>query len=158
MKKWFLPFIVASLVSCDEMNVHKTTSEQIYVEEKKQINWKEVDEYPSFEECKEERGKCAAKCCFEKKISEAIYKQLARYEWEIEEKVSDTVMLELFISEKGVPRIQKLEVDSSLVAQIPDIKEKLQNSIDSLPQIQPASKRGIPVSTIFKLPIIVVSE
>ena len=48
-----------------------------------------------------------------------------------------------------------MEVDSLTNQEIPNIKVLLAKSIDSLPKIFPAIKRGQQVKTEFKLPIII---
>ncbi|MCB0435335.1 MAG: hypothetical protein KDD08_04645, partial [Mangrovimonas sp.] len=70
-----------------------------------------------------------------------------------------TIFLEFKIDEKGLLSLTKTEIDSLILAEIPEIQNYLYRSIDSLPQIYPALKRGQQVTTKFKMPLIVkVSE
>ena len=63
------------------------------------------------------------------------------------------------ISAKGKLEITKAEIDTLVLNQIPDLENLVLKSIDSLPQIYPAIKRGQPVTSVFTLPLIVkVSE
>lgn len=146
------------MVSCQEWNPKKVSSEEIYSEERKRINWREVDEYPVFEDCQTYTDKEAAKCCFEKKVAEYIYTSFGKQEFEVTETLNDTLLLYLAISETGNPQIDSLVADSLVKSQIPNLEELLQQSVDSLPKIYPASKRGIPVETVFKLPILISVE
>jgi hypothetical protein len=47
------------------------------------------------------------------------------------------------------------KIDSVTLHEIPNIKELLKNSLDSLPEIYPAIKRGQQVKTAFTLPVII---
>ena len=67
-------------------------------------------------------------------------------------------MLHLIVSDEGAPRIDSVEIDSMVTHHLPKIRTWIQESVDSLPKIYPASKRGIPVATNFKLPIVIEAE
>lgn len=153
MKKMIPYIFLIFLVSCENFHVEKVSSEEVYHEEVKQIDWKSIDEYPSFESCKN-----ATKNCFEKTLSNIFYSHLASKKIEVEEALQDTLLITLSVSEKGTVQIESIEQDSLTQQQLPLVQEWLQQSVDSLPTIHPAHKRGIPVGTIFKLPIIISAE
>ncbi|MFD1094877.1 hypothetical protein [Salegentibacter chungangensis] len=157
MKKILLPVLVLLLASCN-FETKKISSEEVFDQESKSLNWKEVDEYPAFEDCKNETELPAAKDCFATKVAENIYAYLAAQQPVVTESIDDTLYLYLEISKEGRPVIDSVKVDSTVTRQLPDIKIWLKQSIDSLPKIYPASKRGIPVSTVFKMPIVIKAE
>ena len=74
------------------------------------------------------------------------------------ESINDTLYIYLEITKEGEPQIDSVKVDTTVTYQLPDIEDWLRQSIDSLPKIYPASKRGIPVSTVFKMPVVVKAE
>ncbi|HSP82909.1 MAG TPA: hypothetical protein VLN72_04180, partial [Gillisia sp.] len=91
-------------------------------------------------------------------VANSVNAYLARQEPIVTEAIDDTVFVHLEISKTGVPTIESIEVDTLVTNQIPELKLWLQQSIDSLPKIYPASKRGIPVSSVFKMPIVIKAE
>lgn len=122
------------------------------------MNWHQVDQYPAFEECREFLQEEAAKTCFGRKVAEYVYARLADKRPVVTQPIDDTILLHLLVSSEGIPTIETIEIDSSLTRQLPLLKVWIQESIDSLPEIDPASKRGIPVSTKFKMPIVIQTD
>ncbi len=157
MKKALLPAILFIVVAC-KFETKKITSEEVLEQESRALNWKEVDEYPAFEDCQNETELAAAKNCFENKVATEIYSYLASQQPVVSESIHDTVYLYLEITKEGKPQIDSVRIDTTVTNQLPKIREWLYQSIDSLPKIYPASKRGIPVSTVFKMPVVVKAE
>ncbi|HET7360602.1 MAG TPA: hypothetical protein VFI78_01575 [Salinimicrobium sp.] len=155
MKRILLFIVLAGITSCNEFQTEKLTSEEILTLERKQLNWHEVDQYPAFKNCREITEAEAAKACFEEKVTRYVYAHLSQKRPVVTQNVNDTIWLQLVISEEGVPAIDSVEMDSLVIKQLPNIKLWLTESIDSLPKIFPAIKRGIPVSTKFKMPIVI---
>lgn len=150
----FLPFFTA----CDLFETKKVTSEEILIEEQQELNWHEVDQYPAFAECREILEEGAAKECFGKKVAAYVYARLEQKQPVVTEALHDTIMLHLIVSDEGAPEIDSVEIDSVVMHHLPKIRRWVQESIDSLPKIYPASKRGIPVATKFKMPIVIEAE
>lgn len=143
------------LVSCEYFNAKKTSSEAILKEELKTFNWNEVDEYPSFSVCDSSATKQERKLCFENTLTAYITNSLQRDTIFVTQNIEDTIHLQLQISDKGILSLVNVKVDSLTKQEIPNIKELLAKSIDSVPKIFPALKRGQQVKTEFKLPIII---
>lgn len=158
MKKILLLISLAVLTSCDYFETRKISSEEVLEQETKSLNWKEVDEYPAFEHCKNIKELAKARKCFENTVADSIYAQLTKQQPVVTEPINDTLMLYLEITKAGKPMVDSIAADSSTLRQLPEIKLWLRQSVDSLPKIYPASKRGIPVSTKFKMPIVVKAE
>lgn len=158
MNRALLVVFLLSLTSCEYFETRKITSEEILFEETKELNWHEVDQYPTFEECRDVLEADAAKACFGEKVASYFYAHLESKQPVVTQALNDTVHLYLKISEKGIPAIDSMEVDSLVIAQLPEIKSWLTQSVDSLPKIYPATKRGIPVVTTFKMPVVIQAE
>ncbi|SDR73216.1 hypothetical protein SAMN04487764_0459 [Gillisia sp. Hel1_33_143] len=158
MKKTLLLIFLVVLASCNNFETKKISSKQVLDQETKSLNWKEVDEYPAFENCKEITELAAAKRCFETTVANSIYAYLEKQQPIVTEAIDDTLVLYLEISKNGKPTIDSVSVDTTVTNQLPNIKLWLTQSVDSLPKIYPASKRGIPVSSIFKMPILIKAE
>ena len=157
MKKALLVLSIFMFVSCN-FETKKISSEEVLEQESRSLNWREVDEYPAFKDCEQLTALEAAKNCFENKVTQTIYSFLAGQQPVVTKSINDTLYLYLEIDKKGKPRIDSIKVDTLVVNQLPKIENWLRQSIDSLPQIYPASKRGIPVSTVFKMPVVIKAE
>ena len=150
MKRRVLPVLALLIISCN-FETKKISSEEVLEQESKSLNWKEVDEYPAFEECQQETELTAARNCFETAV--------AKQQPVVSKSIDDTIYIYLEITKKGKPEIDSISaIDSTVTNQLPKIENWLRESIDSLPKIYPASKRGIPVSTAFKMPIVIKAE
>jgi len=158
MRKTLLLIILVVLASCNNFETKKISSEEVLDHETKRLNWKEVDEYPAFENCKNISEMAEAKKCFESTVANSIYAYLEKQQPIVTEAIDDTLFLYLEISKKGKPTIDSVSVDTTVTNQLPELKLWLEQSVDSLPKIYPASKRGIPVSSVFKMPIVIKAE
>lgn len=158
MNKAVLLFLLIIFTSCDNIQTRKISSEEILSEETRELNWKEVDQYPAFAECRKIMNEEEAKNCFEKKVAGYFYCHLEAQQPVVTEALDDTLYLYLRVSEKGIPSIDSTEIDSLVVQQLPEIKGWLRQTVDSLPKIYPATKRGIPVITTFKMPVVIRAE
>ena len=158
MKKPLLFILLLTCLSCDEFETRKVSSEEILSEETRALNWHEVDQYPAFKECREYIQEDKSKECFGNKVASYFYARLEEKQPVVTEALDDTIYLYLRISEKGVPSIEEMEIDTLVVNQLPEIKTWLIQSVDSLPKIYPATKRGIPVVTTFKMPVVIKAE
>ncbi|MGB8705013.1 MAG: hypothetical protein WCD31_08295 [Gillisia sp.] len=158
MKKTLLLILLPLFAGCNNFETKKISSEEVLDQETKSVNWKEVDEYPAFESCKNITDRAKARRCFEKTVADSIYSYLSRQQPIVTKPVSDTMMLYLEISKTGKPEIDSVLVDTAVTNQLPELKLWLKQSVDSLPKIYPANKRGIPVSSVFKMPIVIKAE
>jgi len=157
MKRALLLFVTFLIFSCN-FETKKISSEEVLELESRTLNWKEVDEYPAFEDCQNETELLAARECFEREVAENIYAYLSKQQPVVTKSINDTLYLYLEINGEGQPQIDSVKIDSTVTNQLPEIELWLNQSIDSLPKIYPASKRGVPVSTVFKMPIVIKAE
>jgi len=157
LRRSLLAITVFVIFSCN-FETKKISSEEVLELESQTLNWKEVDEYPAFVDCQNETELIAARDCFEREVAENIYAYLSKQQPVVTESIDDTLYLYLEINSAGQPEIDSVKIDSTLNNQLPELRLWLDQSIDSLPKIYPASKRGVPVSTVFKMPIVIKAE
>lgn len=150
---FFLFFLM--LCSCEYFNVKKTSSEAILKEELQTFNWNDVDAYPSFSECDSVDTKTDRKSCFEGVLTQHIWEFLSREKIVISQDINDTIILKFQVSETGNLKLVNTKIDSLTRYVIPEIENLIYKSLDSLPRIFPATKRGQQVKTEFELPIII---
>jgi hypothetical protein len=89
-----------------------------------------------------------------------IYSNLDLNEIVVSQKINDTLYLSLLIDNKGNISLTDIENLDKLTNYIPNFKLILNQSIEKIPVLFPATKTniGVPVSTKFKLPLIIKSN
>ncbi|MDD7886822.1 hypothetical protein [Flavivirga sp. 57AJ16] len=147
--------VVILLASCGYFNVKKTSSETFLNEELQTFKWNDVDEYPTFSLCDSLSTKQEKKQCFTSVLTGHIFTHLQKEIIVVTQDINDTIDLKLQVSETGTIILLETKIDSLTIREIPNINDLLEESLDALPKIFPAIKRGQQVTTEFKLPIII---
>lgn len=155
MRSYFVFLLFLMLTSCEYLNVKKTSTEAILKEELQTFNWKDVDVYPSFSKCDSLSLRQERKACFHEVLTRHILEFLQNENIVVTQDISDTMILKFQVSETGVLKLLQAKIDSVTSVSIPQIENLLYKSLDSLPKIYPATKRGQQVKTEFTLPIII---
>lgn len=141
--------------SCQFFETEKVSSEEIFEDEIETINWKDIDQYPSFSSCENLMDKPAQKECFISTISSHLYQDISTKDMIAVREVYDTIKVKFEVGVSGRLSILEIKIDSLLDKEFPTLENVILQSIDSLQPIAPAYKRGIPVKTQFILPVIV---
>ena len=143
------------MVSCDYFDNKKVSSQDIIKQELQTINWSEVDEYPSFSECDSVSEKQERKECFETIILKHVNSYLSQHHIIVSEDIKDTIKVKLAISNTGKINVLAIKAKPETLKIIPEIDSLLRGSINTLPKIFPAIKRGQQVHTEFVLPVVI---
>ncbi|MGE5944631.1 MAG: hypothetical protein ACM31G_09855 [Flavobacteriales bacterium] len=155
MKQFSTFLLLLMLCSCEYFNVKKVSSETILKEELQTFNWNDVDEYPTFSVCDSQSTKEEKKACFVQTLTGFIINYLQKDAIIVTQDIHDTINLNFKVTNTGDLILLDTKIDSLTNNEIPNIKQLLTESLDSLPKIFPAIKRGQQVTTEFKLPIII---
>lgn len=155
IKTPFLILILLGLSSCQFFETEKIATETFLEDEIKSINWKDIDTYPIFKECEGISDKLETKSCFETTLSNHLYQTIKSDSIVVSTDLNETIIVDFMVSEKGELSITNMVIDSLLQSQLPFFESDVINGLDSLQPIAPAYKRGIPVKTTFKLPIVI---
>jgi hypothetical protein len=158
MKQIYVFILVLAFTSCEYFNAKKTTPEAILDEELQTFTWNDVDVYPTFSVCDSIETKNEKTVCFTEVLTTHILEYLQNRPIVVTQDVTDTVHLKIQVSEMGVLSLLDIEADSLIIKEIPNIKDLIYCSLDSLPKVFPAIKRGQQVKTEFKLPIIIHAD
>ena len=151
-------FFLVFFFSCD-LNIKKKISvDEILDEEWKTFSWSDVDEYPTFTNCDSLSSLSLKKECFISTLSNQISTDLINNTKIVNRTIQDTVMLRFTISKKGEISLEELILDQDIIDLRKIIDSSFQSSIDKLPKIFPAIKRGQQVNIKFSLPIFVSTE
>ena len=124
------------------------------------ISWNESDELPSVKECNDLNDSNIIKECFESFLSNQIIEKLDLSQVIIKKPINDSLTISLLINSSGKVMISKKNIPQSIIQNIPNFEVLLNNSIDLLPKVLPATKTnlGISVNSKFELPIIIKSK
>jgi len=155
MKYLTIFLLLLCISSCDYFDKKKVSSQDILKEDLKTFNWNEVDEYPTFTSCDTSSTKAQRKQCFETTLTTYIAQELLKEKIVVTQDINDTITINFLISEKGVLSVLNVDSREQITLQIPEIDSLLIQSLKGLPQILPAFKRGQPVKTEFKLPVVI---
>ncbi|SRX51978.1 hypothetical protein [Aequorivita sp. CIP111184] len=155
IKRFHLVFLLLLATSCQFFETEKVSSEKIFKEEMQTIDWKDVDRYPSFLNCKNTLEKPEQKECFINTISSHLYQSISHEEMIAVHDVYDTIKVDFEVGSSGKLTILEIKMDTVLQKEYPNLEKWILQSIDSLQPIAPAYKRGIPVKTQFTLPVII---
>lgn len=146
------------LWGCKDFETKKLSSEELLEEELKELDWNNLDTYPDIKDCESYSSTQEKKHCFEREITGHIYQSLSEHEVTLKDSIYEKIYLSIKISTEGQPSLEEVKLSDRLEYEIPDLKDWLHQSIRELPQIYPGEKRGVPVTSEFKLPLIIQSE
>lgn len=118
------------------------------------VDFHTVDDFPLFPNCKDIPSREKQRICFQLELSQHIYAALKKHEFNADDPISDTAIVTLIIDLKGRTTLSDIQLSNKTRLLLPQFDSVVALSLESLPTIQPAIKRAIPVSTEFVLPII----
>lgn len=121
------------------------------------IDYTKVDVSPTFKNCKNLSIKKNS-VCFSEEINKRIQATLITYNFVAEEDISEVILIDLLIDNKGNFRLKKITASIAIKNQFPKLDSAIRNAIKKLPRITPAFKRGVPVITQYQLPIKIVAK
>lgn len=158
MKKFLALLTLLLLQSCNYFEKQVPSEKELLDKQLKEINWQEVDEYPSVAECELLTDEAQRKQCFFEFLTSTIQEKLSVDTLSILYPELDTIEVKVTVYpdaklefEPQFPKdsvaYDKVKIDSILHARLID-----------LPKVNPALKRGIPVKTQFILPVILKVE
>lgn len=154
MKHLYLLLVVCLMSSCTFFQMERRTSDVILEEELQAIEWDEVDVYPMFSNCKT-FSKSEQLVCFVSSLHDKITHGLQRFV--IENPMDSIKPLNIQITiDKDKELSFTIASDTTLFISSENLlllSSYLRSGLDSLTVVEPALKRGIPVTTEFILPI-----
>ena len=148
----FFSFLILLLfcTSCDYFSFRK---ERMEIPIDSIVDFSSVDIYPSFKICDSLIDKTKNRDCFRNTIHQKIGVALTKYPIKVKNAIDETVMVKLQISTQGKINFINIESTVNIKKELPQLDSILKVSIAKLPNIYPAIKRGIPITTEYSLPI-----
>jgi len=157
--KKLLPILTLILFQSCQYFDKKVPDEKILLDkELKEIDWKEVDEYPSFSDCEKLADAAQRKQCFFEYLATEIQQKLAVDTLSSMFPQLDTIEVKVTIFPNSSMQFEPQFPRDSVAYDTIKIDSILQARLIDFPKVNPAIKRGIPVKTQFVLPVIIKQE
>jgi hypothetical protein len=118
------------------------------------IDFNTVDAFPLFPNCKDIPSREKQQVCFQLEMAQHIYASLKEYELNAKENIEDTVLVQLKVDAQGKTSLSKIQIGDKTRQLLPKFDSIVIVSLEKLPDLKPAIKRNMPVTTEFTLPIV----
>ncbi|MCA6422151.1 MAG: hypothetical protein IM568_04935 [Flavobacterium sp.] len=158
MKKAIALFLVSLCFSCQYFEKKVPSEKELLEQQMKEINWKEVDEYPSVVDCEKLKDKEQQKQCFFDFLTATIQEKLAVDTLSNLFPQLDTIEVKVTVLPNALLQFEPQFPKDSVAYDTIKIDSILHARLVDFPKVNPAIKRGIPVKTQFVLPVIIKQE
>ncbi len=150
--------IIMVTFSCDFISPSKTTLRNTTLLDTV-IDYNDVDVYPLFLDCNNCDSSEKQNLCFEMELLRRLQKITSKNSLGASNAVSDTIMVDILVNTEGKISIVSIQKNPNIEQQIPELDSLLFKSFALLPStVQPSLKRGIPVNSMFTLPILLSTK
>jgi hypothetical protein len=158
LKHFFLFLVIILFNSCQYFEKLVPSEKELLAKELKEINWKQVDEFPSIAGCEKIEDKTLRQQCFFEIVTQLIQDKLSVDSLSVLYPELDTIEVKVTVFPNSTlqfePQFPKDSVEYDTIKMDSILKVRL---VD-FPKVNPAIKRGIPVKTQFILPVILKVE
>lgn len=158
MKKAIALFLVSLCFSCQNFEKKVPNENELLEKQMKEINWNEVDEYPSVVDCEKLTDKEQQKQCFFDFLTATIQEKLAVDTLSNLFPQLDTIEVKVTVLSNALLQFEPQFPKDSVAYDTIKIDSILHARLVNFPKVNPAIKRGIPVKTQFVLPVIIKQE
>lgn len=158
MKRLLPILVVLFLQSCQYFEKQVPNEKELLEKQLKEINWNEVDEYPSVVDCEKLTDAAQRKQCFFEFLTTTIQQKLAVDTLSTLFPQLDTIEVKVTVLPNSMMEFEPQFPKDSVAYDTIKIDSILHARLIDFPKVNPAIKRGIPVRTQFVLPVIIKSE
>ncbi len=139
--------VILVYTSCKQVSSTKATPVKDTI-----VDFSSVDESPTFKECESLLGNAKTNC-FRTNMRKTFTKALKKYTISSRESLEETILVTLVIDKEGKMYVKNVDASELLKSLLPQIDTILEHTTEEFPNLFPATKRGIPVTTQYTLPI-----
>ena len=158
MKKAIALFLVSLCFSCQYFEKKVPNEKELLDKQLKEINWNEVDEYPSVADCEKLTDETQRKQCFFEFLTTTIQQKLAVDTLSTLFPKLDTIEVKVTVFTNSTMEFEPQFPKDSVAYDTIKIDSILRIRLVNFPKVNPAIKRGIPVKTKFVLPVSIKTE
>ncbi|MEO0039051.1 MAG: hypothetical protein RIQ59_2262 [Bacteroidota bacterium] len=158
LKHISLFLLVILFQSCQYFEKQVPNEKDLLDQRMKEINWKEVDQYPSIVDCEKLTDPAQRKQCFFEFMQSTIQQKLSIDTLKILFPKLDTIEVKVTINSDACLQFEPQFPSDTIAYDTIKIDSILKIKLVDFPKVNPAIKRGIPVKTQFILPVIIKTE
>jgi hypothetical protein len=158
LKKIPVLLLFLTFLSCQFFDKQVPSEKDLLEKEINEINWKEVDEYPTVSECEKLNDEQQRKQCFFEFLTQTIQQKLSIDTLSVLYPDLDTIHVKVTVFPNATMKFEPQFLKDSVAYDIIKIDSILHARLVDFPKVNPAIKRGIPVKTQFILPVILKME
>jgi hypothetical protein len=158
LKHIFLFLVIVLFNSCQYFEKLVPSEKELLAKELNEINWKEVDEFPSLADCEKIENKTQRQQCFFELLTQLIQEKLSIDTLSILYPDLDTIEVKVTVFPNASLQFEPQFPKDSVAYDTIKIDSILKARLIDFPRVNPAIKRGIPVKTQFILPVILKVE
>lgn len=148
-----LLFLILLFASCEYFSSSNSSTKSNLEVSKTIIDFTKVDVYPIFSDCENFAENDNQKECFQTILTQKVGESLGEADIKVKKAVNDTAWIDILIDNTGRASLVNINSTTAIEEQIPDFKQTLEQSIDRLPTMKPAVKRGIFVKSQYRMAI-----
>lgn len=158
LKHYYFLLLFILFTSCQYFEKQVPSEKELLQKELKAINWKEVDEYPSFVDCDKLEDKAQRQQCFFTFLTQLIQEKLQVDTLSVLYPELDTIEVKVTVFPDCRMQFEPQFPKDSVAYDTIKIDSILHARLVDFPKVNPAIKQGIPVKTQFILPVIIKVE
>lgn len=158
LKHIFLFLVIVLFNSCQYFEKLVPSEKELLAKELNEINWKEVDEFPSLADCEKIENKTQRQQCFFELLTQLIQEKLSIDTLSVLYPELDTIEVKVTVFPNATLQFEPQFPKDSVAYDTIKIDSILKARLIDFPRVNPAIKRGIPVKTQFILPVILKVE
>lgn len=146
---WVFVFFTFLFTSCNFVQKEIPNSQELLRRELHTIDWSKVDTYPTYDSCEKLNNVDENKTCFFDRLNFEVVKVL-KTDSLVKISTIDSVQFKVSISSSSELGFKTEAINEKLLPKYM-LDSVMKKHSDSFSKIQPATKRGIPVTTEFVL-------
>jgi len=146
-------FLIFLLTSCEYFSSSNSSTKSNLEVSNTVIDFTKVDVYPIFADCENFAENDNQKGCFQTTLTQKVGASLSEADIKVKKAVNDTAWIDILIDNTGRASLVNVNSTTAIDAQIPDFQQILTQSIDHLPTMKPAVKRGIFVKSQYRMAV-----
>lgn len=158
MKKAAILFTLIVFSSCQYFEKQVPDEDELLEKRLQEINWNEVSSYPSIPECDAILEKELRKQCFFEAMARIVQEKLDMDTIALLYPEIDTIAVKVTVSSDARLTFEPQFPQDSVSYDQTKIDSLIKNRLVDFPEIIPALKEGVPVTTQFILPVILNVE
>lgn len=118
------------------------------------VDYESVDTFPSFSACDSLVDTTLKNRCFTHNLYQHLSTSLLAHTFTVYESIDEKVGVKLKIDAEGSTTLVSITSSDTVKKALPQLDSLIAESVQTLPKVFPALKHGIPVATVYEVPLV----